>query len=214
MPHPRFWSYCINPGRRSTRWEVEEQDEAWAWRTRVRLREGRPMGPGEWPSPPPVFVYTSVKCFEDIPWPRRVSIFIVSDRLRALLEAEAPGAAEYLPVHLQGPRSRELPGPYWVMNWVRLLDCLDEEASMDEDEKGRFVQVPVIDPSRIPPDATLGLLKGYEVVKLIRDDLRIKIEKAGLTGLKYSPIAQLDSNPQTSIRPNRSARSKKAGRRR
>lgn len=49
--------------------------------------------------------------------------------------------------------------------------------------------MPIIDPSRIPPDGVLGLLGEYEVVRLIRNDLRLKLIRAGFTGLEYFRIA-------------------------
>ena len=54
-------------------------DSDWSWCTRVRLREGRPLKPGEWPVPPPVFRYKQLAAMNDLPYALD-SMFIVSDR--------------------------------------------------------------------------------------------------------------------------------------
>ena len=122
--------------------------------------------------------------------------------------------AEYLPVRVEGPGSKSL-GQYWAMNWVRTFDCLDEDASMNVDKTGRrYVEVPVIDPSRIPPDGVLGLLGGYSVVHLIRDDLRRKINKAGFEGFEYYDIAHTDTPAATNfVKPDHTKRKQGGARR-
>lgn len=185
----RYWSFSEDGPARHPRWHIRPADEDWCWYTRPQFIRGISIAKETWPSPPPVFTYKVAEIFEDMPWPC-FSVEIVSDRLRLFLEEHAPGAAEYHPVRFQGPRSEHIPGPYWCMNWLRRFDCLDEDMSMDEDEDGRrFVQVPVIDPTRIPDDGVLGLLGGYEVYKLIRNDLKLKIQKAGFLGPQFYRIA-------------------------
>lgn len=170
------------------------------------------MKPGEWCAEHARFTYRHVDQFEDIP-----SVFgygcvmLVSDRLRRFLEIEAPDAAEYLPVQIDGPRADEMPGPYWAVNMLRLFDCLDEEESMDVDEDGkRFVQVPVVDVSRVPPDGVFGLLKGFQIVRLIRNDLRLKFKKAGFTGAWFERIAEID---RSAMRKPAGRPTKRSGRR-
>jgi hypothetical protein len=172
---------------------VPDQD-SWWWKIAVRLRSGKPIGPGEWPDPPPSLENRSSK---QVFWGEDMvntvdDLWVVSSRLRAFLEEHAPGVAEYLPVQLRGPGTQGK-GPYWVMNSVRLLDCLDEDASMNVDRTGRrYVEVPVIDPGRLGPDDVLGNVKGYEVKWIMRSDLKLKIKKAGLTGYSFFPLATVD----------------------
>lgn len=207
MAAQRYWQFDIPvEGRR--RWEITCDDEAWIWPIRVRLREGKRMASGEWSVAKARFTYSQVAEFEDIP--RVVGygcMLLCSDRLRAFFEAEAPGAAEYLPIRIDGPRSREMPGPYWAVNMLRLFDCLDEKESMDVDENGkRFVQIPVVDISRVPSDGVLGLLKGYQVVRLIRNDLRLKFQKAGFTGAWFQRIAEIDRSARPRPAPSSTKR--------
>ncbi|MBL8991380.1 MAG: hypothetical protein JNJ48_07350 [Phycisphaerae bacterium] len=161
------------------------------WDAQVRLRKGKPLRAGEWPSPAPLFVYDQrPPVFEDFPVPNS-DICVASDPLRAFLEREAPGACEFLPIRIQGPGIESVPHRFWAINWIRVFDCLDPR-SMEQTEDGPRVAVPVIDPSQIPLDGVLGLLGGYQVVRLIRNDLRLKLIRAGFTGLDYYSIAHRD----------------------
>jgi hypothetical protein len=160
------------------------KDRALEFQLDKRLQEGRPMD--GWT--PPVFAADPPPAFEDVPWAAGCFL-LVSSRLRAFLEAEAPGAAQYLPVVIEGPGA-EGAGPYFAVNWLRTLPCLDEAASMNVDPTGRrYVEVPVIDPRRAPADAVIGPLGGYTVVTLVRDDLRKKLKAAGFTGPQFYKIA-------------------------
>ncbi|MCB9844665.1 MAG: hypothetical protein H6811_01580 [Phycisphaeraceae bacterium] len=164
-------------------------ERKWSWSTVFRLREGRPIEAGEWPDPPPLFTYEDAVMFPDLATDLTY-MYVISSRLRSFLEAEAPGAAEYLPVRFEGPRSEEIPEPYWAMNWLRVLDCMDEDACTNIDEDGKpFIVVPVIDPAKAPEDGVLGLLGGYTVMKLIRNDLRLKMQKAGFTGIWFMRLS-------------------------
>jgi hypothetical protein len=188
-----YWDWNFTSDARHGRIRAVAKDDAWSWNMQVRLREGKPLPKREWPKSPPVFTYEKPPrtVFEDLLWPVR-DFFLVSTRLRQFLEVEAPGAAEYLPIRLEGPRCEEAPD-YWAMNFLRVFDCLDEDESMNTDETGRrFVEVPVIDPSRAPPDGVLGLLGGFTVSRIMRADLKKKYDKAGFLGGWRSPIASID----------------------
>jgi hypothetical protein len=148
----------------------------------------------EWPNPPPLFVYDSVTVFEDYPWSFNVDV--VSGKLRSLLERLAPGVAEYWPIRLKGPRSDQLPDSYWAVNWLRVVDCLHEETFNVNDEGRRYVEVPVIDPAMIPGDVVLAVVEHFRVMKIIRDDLRLELIKAGIRGPQYGRMASID-RPET-----------------
>jgi hypothetical protein len=142
--------------------------------------------------PIPIHTYEKVRIFEDMPW-NLSSPWIVSGRFKSFLEQEAPDAVEFFPVTIKGPRENEQPDNYWVMNFIRVFDCMDKKASTIRDEKGNpFLTDPVIDPSRIPQYEVLGLLGDHTVTKLIRNDLRQKIKKAGFTGIQFFKMPSVD----------------------
>lgn len=190
----KFWSLTQNGGAKSRRLYVQCEQLEWSKIMRTHLWNGTPIAMYEWPEPVPVFVYTTKTVFEDMLWSSS-SNEIVSDRLRHIWEHEAPGAAQYLPVQLSGPGVEECPHKYWAVLWRRQIDCLAEE-SFDEDERGRFVQFCIINVARIPNDAVLGAVKDFLPQRIIRNDLKLKMKKAGIIGPRFSPIVQVHHSPQ------------------
>lgn len=55
--------------------------------------------------------------------------WIVSDRLRVLLEKVAPGSARFMKVELQQPRQAPVPGDWFLLFFNAYADVLDEERS-------------------------------------------------------------------------------------
>lgn len=134
---------------------------------------------------------------------------IISNRFRQLLEAEAPGAAQYLPITIEGPDSDKIGQPYWAVNWLRVFECLDKEHSVTDVHEGvERIMFPCVDPRKVPDDGVLGLLGGYTVIVLIRDDLRKKIKAAEMTGFACGGIAHSVEPPRivTAPRPPRVGR--------
>jgi len=152
------------------------------------------MGSVEWPDPPVLMVSESIKRVVD--FPGHLGFKVVSGRMRQMLERLAPDAAEYLPLRFEGPNADALPDTYWAINWLRVMDCL-HETSFNVDRKGkRYVEVPVIDPAMIPGDFVLGIVKHFEPLTLIRNDLRLALNKAGITGTAFFKVASID-RPET-----------------
>ena len=190
----------------STQWVVRlDEDnpspESWGTRLGRRLRRARAFDSGEWPIPPPQFVTVKSRRFLDVPDCLDGDFYLVSERLRLLLEAAAPNAAQFLPARLRGP-----PSSYWVMNVLRVFDCLDKEASTIVDEETGtpvggyerpFMPIPVIDPCRIPPDGVLGRLKGDMGTILVRRDLKRTIEKAKIKGIYFHELVAFVTEPSS-----------------
>ncbi|HLP83801.1 MAG TPA: DUF1629 domain-containing protein [Phycisphaerales bacterium] len=55
----------------------------------------------------------------------------VNNRVRDVVESICPGHAQFLPISLRrkGKPRWQAPGPYWLMHWLRLVDCFDREKS-------------------------------------------------------------------------------------
>lgn len=191
----QFWKFdCRVSG---CKWALQTRDEKWMWRMAMRFCQGRRLR--SWPDPLPVFAYGARYFKEFVDMPCSIDgIQIVSERLRLFLLKEAPGAAQFMPITLEGPRSSEIPFPYWIINWTKVFDCLDPQSFNVDDAGIRYVEVPIIDASRIPDDGVLGVLGEFEVVSLVRNDLRLKMIKAGFTGLEFFRIAHSDG---TDFRP-------------
>ncbi len=192
---PRFFPYyAIDPHVERIGWFLQPANAEWWWFWKKRLTRGQQLDQAEIEKTLIQLRFsceTATSLFDCLQIVVNSSL-TVSDRLRSFFETEAPGAAEYLPIRIEGPGSERASSRYWIMNWLKVFDCLDEEASINTDDTGRrYVEVPVIDPRRIPPDGVLGVLKGFEVVQLVRNDLRLKLIKAGFTGLWFTKIAHV-----------------------
>ncbi len=176
-----------------------------AWRLRTQCS---PEEVG-WPDPPPVYrascpLKRGVTDYPSLVRPSEV----VSDRLRLFLEVEAPGCCEFVRVLVQDESGRDT-GVYWAIKWPRTIDCLAEE-SFDKDENGEYVlydhgdrrvQYPIIDVHRIPARDQIGIIRGYEPMVLISNDLRLKLKKAGFTGLRFDRIAVYDDPDRIPFNP-------------
>jgi hypothetical protein len=123
-----------------------------------------------------------------------LSMMIANNRLRDFFETEAPGSFEYFPIRLVGPQSEKL-GPYYVCRFLHTWDCL-HPYSWDEDQTGRFVQMPIVDVSKIPPDGKIGTVKHYTVEQLFRDDVKRAFVRAGFVGIRFYPTS-IASDPQS-----------------
>lgn len=138
---------------------------------------------------PPDFPFTS----NDLP--------VYSPRLRALMESLGVEGIQYLPVRIRHQGSgREVPG-YHLANYLCLIDCLDRERSvyqvwtkdnllfweMRPTMLGTFrdVQRAVLDCSRIG-ETPIFRLWGWDVMVVIRGDLKRAIERVGTTGCRFS----------------------------
>lgn len=188
-----FWSWNYTGPNKHGRTRIHAINEEWSRHKGSSLWTGeRESAVRWWPKSPPIFtLLNKFKITEDLLWPTE-DYYLVSLRLREFLEKHAPDAAEYLPIRIEGPGSERLP-PYWAMNFLKVFNCMDEDESINTDERGgRFVEVPVIDPSRVPPDGVLGLLGGFQVMRLMRADLKRKYEEQKFLGGFFSKVASID----------------------
>lgn len=184
-----FWQFTSSGGAVRKRWCLSFEDEPLGRRLRFRSIQGKRMTRDEILLQPPVLLYDTLR-MEDMPSVAQ-SVHVVSDRLRQFLEEQAPDTAEYFPVEIVGPGQDQIKTKYWAINWIAQFDCLHEQ-SYNEDDDGRYVEVPIIDVSRIPQGERVGLLSGFSVVTLMREDLKKQIASLGFTGPQFYKIAHSD----------------------
>lgn len=115
---------------------------------------------------------------------------VLSEAATGLLHAEGvegDDVIEYLPITLLDKRGRPTRAPYFLVNPLLKVACMDEKAS-------EFLKSPVnetvlsverlrLEEARIPPGAKLFRLGECTEVIVIRSDLVQRIQEAGLTGL-------------------------------
>lgn len=122
--------------------------------------------------------------------------FIVSTRLKELIERHAPGQAQYLPIsvteatwdlNLDGVFTMDEAGccqigetgDYWIMNTLREVDCMDWPRA-EENLWGITIQA-----DKVPDDVLLFRLKGRATATICRRRLRELCDEAGIRGPQF-----------------------------
>lgn len=136
------------------------------------------------------------KVFEDMPWCGMA--FVVSDRLRKFLQKEAKGHAQFFEAELTGKKSvlalAEEKGPFFVVNWLKMVDCIDlkkSEYDLDEDEGEEpdytFYTIKLA-PKKVPAAALIFRLKHECTSTVIDEELAKKMQKAGFVGPQFGKV--------------------------
>jgi hypothetical protein len=115
---------------------------------------------------------------------------VCSARVKDFLEAEKVAHLEFLPVTILNHKGRKERAPYFVVNTLGTVDCIDLKKTRwkqhlispsDIDE----VENLTLDESRIDPSRALFRLAKYSVPVVFRADLADKILRAGFTGIRF-----------------------------
>lgn len=119
---------------------------------------------------------------------------VVSERLRAFLEAREVPGIEFLPVAMLDHRGRAVKADYVIANLLTHVDCVDMEATThtwnDLDETAMDeIETLTIDPERVPDDVPLFRLVHVTDVIGVRRDLAEALEAEGFTGLAFTDFA-------------------------
>jgi hypothetical protein len=119
---------------------------------------------------------------------------VVSDRVASLLTAEAPGDVQLLPVDIDSRSD-----PRFLVNVIRTVRCIDDHASTEvqywTEEDGdperageyRAVHGMRIDPSKVG-DAKVFRPWGWTVALIVSEDVKDALERAGVTGVKFTEV--------------------------
>lgn len=128
---------------------------------------------------------------------------VYSARLRSLMEGLGIEGIQYLPLKIKRRDGTQEVEGYSIANYLNVIDCLDRERSVYEvwtkdnllfwekrpDMLGTFCDVrrAVID-SKKTGDVPLFRLWGWEMMVIVREDVKQAIEKAGITGCEFREI--------------------------
>jgi hypothetical protein len=122
--------------------------------------------------------------------PNALGLLLVSERLKAVLEARADAEIEYIPIAVRDRNKRPSRKRYFIANVLGELDCMDRGRSdldvsdIDPDVADR-IRTLVLDPAKIGVDVKLFRLKGAHHLFLVREDLCHEILDAGMTGIFF-----------------------------
>ena len=130
---------------------------------------------------------------EDIPWCDSTAP-IVSDRVRGVLEVQAPGQVQFLAVEMS-VRKKPTSDTYWLLNTLRVHDCYHRTRS-----KWTVLSTPaktwwsfdklVIDTARVPVKTLIFRESHFETPLFVRRRLRDAIQAAGITGAQFYSVDQ------------------------
>jgi hypothetical protein len=112
---------------------------------------------------------------------------IISTRLRAFLEEHAPRAIQFLPCDVVCEAGAK-PMRYWMCNFLVAVDCMHPDSVLRDKEGNELLTFCTVDPSRIPPDTLIGVIRHHHVTTLVRRDLCQKLIDAGFTGFEFLDI--------------------------
>jgi hypothetical protein len=121
-----------------------------------------------------------------------MGIPVVSERAANLLREVAPDDVQLISARIEG-----VTDPYWVVNIISFLDCIDHERSgvvPVEGPGGGFITAPdyVVDPKRVG-DSQLFRLKEDYVKIIMAEKLKSEILSRGLIG---PGLASLEPEPE------------------
>jgi hypothetical protein len=124
--------------------------------------------------------------------PNDLSWFIVTDKLKSIIESMKNNKVQYLPIRARSKDESEVLDLYLV-NICNIVDALDLENSkysvheIDENEKMISVQKYAIKGSMIK-DIDIFRLKDHNMSIFISEKLKKAMEKNGITGCDYLEV--------------------------
>lgn len=130
---------------------------------------------------------------EDMPWVMTGGMcFVVSQRLRELLERKTPGQIQFLPIQTAF-RGKPMPKvKYWVVNVLNMISCIDDERSEWKPwypgSKGKFYIRAEIDPNKVPQELQIFRPSEQRMSVYVRRELVEDIENAGMTGCRFRNV--------------------------
>ncbi|RKG92451.1 hypothetical protein D7V88_06100 [Corallococcus terminator] len=119
---------------------------------------------------------------------------VVHARLADLFKALAPNDVELIPVEVDSH-----PGPYFILNAIRTISCVDVEASEEahywKEDDGFPEKVGTlsslygmrIDSSKVG-DAKVFRPSEWDVALIVSEDIKEAMERAGITGAKFESV--------------------------
>ncbi len=111
-----------------------------------------------------------------------------SEKARDLLAAE-PVTFEFYPLTVVDQKDKPVPQPYFLAHLLGTADCVDLERSQYVRSSFRpdLIQIMkrlVLDPARIPQEATIFRIKEQPETMIVRSDLVERLREAGVGGFE------------------------------
>ncbi|ATB34081.1 hypothetical protein MEBOL_007582 [Melittangium boletus DSM 14713] len=127
--------------------------------------------------------------------PNTILQYMVTGRLKTLLEKEAGVEIEFLPFMLYNHKGRVAAQDCFIANVIGTQDCADMTRTRGEKSivsPGQFEALFLLylTPDKIPADAKLFRPSVMPRLLIIRDDLRATLERSEITGIRYIAMGE------------------------
>ncbi|WIG92971.1 DUF1629 domain-containing protein [Myxococcus sp. SDU36] len=125
--------------------------------------------------------------------PNAVNYFMVSKRMKELLEQHSGAEIEFLRFVLLNHRGRVASEDCYIANVVGMQDCVDmekTEGDLDPLKPDRFMYLRrlLLQEDKVPPGAKLFRIPAAPRLMIVRKDLKEQLEKDGVTGITWYPM--------------------------
>ncbi|MFL5358535.1 imm11 family protein [Archangium sp.] len=122
------------------------------------------------------------------------AIPVVHERVVRLFERLGVRDVQFIPVQVDGH-----PGPYFILNALRIIRCIDDARSRrveywapEDEQPEKLGQYRVVSGMRIDPtqvgDARVFRPWGWRVALIISEDLKQAMESEGITGTRFIEV--------------------------
>lgn len=124
----------------------------------------------------------------------RNGLLVVSAKVRDLVSTAAAPKNELLPVAIINHKGRREKAPYFILNQIGLVDCIDGAKSVctpNPIDPELFITVDklVLDERKIPATLSLFRMAKFPMVPVFRRDLADQIVAAKCTGIAMLEVA-------------------------
>ena len=123
---------------------------------------------------------------------------VVSEKLKAFIEAKRPSQVEFLPVIIKNHKGQEIEERYHVMSPLAIVDCIDLKRSeiewneLDPDAISDVLKL-ILVPEALDTELLLFRAKHLLARIFVRPDFAEEIRDAGFTGVDFIEIDEFIS---------------------
>ncbi|MCG8573048.1 MAG: hypothetical protein MJB14_23190 [Spirochaetes bacterium] len=127
-----------------------------------------------------------------------ISYYLISQKLKNILEKEVDQKIEYLPFTLINCKGKQEPSLYYILNVLDIEDCVDLENSKYRESHiapGTFSSLRILnlEKEKINPELKIFRIKQKTRLLIIRDDLKNFLESNNITGLEFVEMGEKTS---------------------
>lgn len=131
--------------------------------------------------------------------PNVSNLLFVSEQLKSFMEDHSEANIEFLPIKIQDQEDKPIEESYYLMNLLEVVDCIDLEkseysVSAVDPSSILFLDLLVLDKTRISDKNKIFRLKGKPELIIIREDLAQAIIESKYTGMMLVDLEEFNNS--------------------